>query len=595
MLPEGSALDASWTPPSIESGTLKQQNLEQVVMLKKRHLDIEDGEPYSPRLVHNKRQKTVAYDCPDKDQVGTVEASFFEDWLSKFPDVYPGPDQFVLLAGLTQLRTETVQFWFNKRLRNGPRSIAFANLPMKPSAATEAPNPGIPQMNLIQQPSDQPVQQPPDRTLDKVKLEASNWVREHKAKKCRKRRNPKNFVRDPEKPYCCTLGCGTKFKDKDDWRKHEERNYPQGGWICDVGSIVQFDGRTLCAFCGILNPKTEHDHGKALCSEKKVKARGRLHFRKQHFSQHFIRVHPGIPCDRYLENNHFTVKSKFPRRCGFCRYLSKHWRDRIEHIGGHFIAGKDMSQWDFGVEDDEVDQAKGADHENPDGDGGFSGKRYKPPDDESDSSDDDSNDSPPKSAPKQRRRNTQHTYARQTCSLIQSRDINSVKDFGRTTHIHQESHSVPLNDSFPDLDFPNLESENISYTPSSIIATIIHSAPNNKLTRPFVTKAVLKRTRPLLSDKCRLFTVTVEVKAIERSRHHLMPHFLRICENSVYFHLGTNLSTRNDLASLIQSYAGTLIPSVEAIARWCKLLTSGTMFFHSNAELMDMPRSLGFI
>jgi hypothetical protein len=278
-LPEGIASDASSSPLSIESGISKRQNLEQVVSLKRQHLDIENMEPSPSRLLHNKRQKTAPYDYQNKNHVGINEASLFKTWLSMSPHVYPGPEQFCLLARLTELRPETVQFWFNERLRDGVRSIDFANMPTKSASVTATPDPPTSKPDLMQQRSDQ--------TLDKMKSEASNWVREHKAKKC-KRKNPKNFARDPEKPYCCTLGCGAMFKDKDDWRKHEERNYPQKGWICDLGSVVHLDTRTLCAFCGESDPKTEHNHGKALCNEKEVKARGRLHLRKQHFCQDFL-------------------------------------------------------------------------------------------------------------------------------------------------------------------------------------------------------------------------------------------------------------------------------------------------------------------
>jgi hypothetical protein len=155
-------------------------------------------------------------------------------------------------------------------------------------------------------------------------------------------------------------------------------------------------GIQICTHCGVPNPEMNHfqTHKKSVCNNKTFAKRGRLHHRKQHFLQHFDNVHPHVPCDDYLRNSHFLVDSNFPRRCGFCRHRFVHWKNRIDHIGGHFHDdAKDMTEWNDYSEEDSRGSDQGNDRDDDD-DGS--------PDDDSDSSDDDSNDFPPRSALKRR-------------------------------------------------------------------------------------------------------------------------------------------------------------------------------------------------
>jgi hypothetical protein len=204
-------------------------------------------------------------------------------------------------------------------------------------------------------------------------------------------------LRDDNKPFQCTRKCGKKFRDRDDWRKHEEVNWPQEGWICDLPATAIVAGIQICTHCGVPNPQMDHFqiHKKSICNNKAFAARGRLHHRKQHFLQHFDNVYPHVPCDDYVRNSHFSVESKFPRWCGFCRHWFAHWKDRVEHIGAHFHdEAKDMTEWNDRPETDDQSGHPGNNRRDD--------KDEQDPDYASDSTDDDSGDSPPRSAPKRR-------------------------------------------------------------------------------------------------------------------------------------------------------------------------------------------------
>jgi hypothetical protein len=125
-----------------------------------------------------------------------------------------------------------------------------------------------------------------------------------------------------------------------------------------------------------------------LCQDRAFNTRGRLHHRKQHFLQHFDKVHPHVPCEYYLMGSHFVVDSKFPRNCGFCHHHFVYWRDRVDHIGAHFHdEGKDMLEWSDTSEEEDHEDGDHTNHDRDDED--------KDKDDASDSSDDDDSNYPP--------------------------------------------------------------------------------------------------------------------------------------------------------------------------------------------------------
>lgn len=316
-----------------------------------------------------------------------MDNSMFETWLYSYPFAYPGDEEFRNLAALTRLSLDTVRQWFVQKLRFKGSGIHHNN------ASAAITNFGLidqplhckpPTVNIIQQPS--------------LLQRAASWVRVERGPKCKASPDQSVLLRDDNKSYQCTQKCGKKFRDRDDWRKHEERNWPQEGWICDLSATATVAGIQICTHCGVPNPNMDHfqTHKKSICNNKGFAARGRLHHRKQHFLQHFDNVHPHVPGEDFVRNSHFLVKSNFPRRCGFCQHRFIHWKNRVEHIGAHFHDdAKDMREWRDHLETEDQSADQGKDRRNDDDDDDSN-------DDASDSSDDDSDGAPPPSRPKRR-------------------------------------------------------------------------------------------------------------------------------------------------------------------------------------------------
>ena len=124
--------------------------------------------------------------------------------------------------------------------------------------------------------------------------------------------------RDEQRPYTCTSRCGATFKTKDDWRKHEEINYPQKLWYCHLpgcvsGSLAQ-----------------------------------RVSFRKEHFTTHLAKAH-GLRdiAGNDIDANCLPIASRFSRRCLFqdCSEVLDTWKTRIDHLAKHFVKPWDVSEW----------------------------------------------------------------------------------------------------------------------------------------------------------------------------------------------------------------------------------------------------------
>ena len=248
-----------------------------------------------------------------------------------------------------------------------------------------------------------------------VLAEAARWVLQ-RGPKCILSPKPELLRRYDPRPYQCTVRCGKNFDKRADWKRHEEINYPQEGWVCQEMSC---DNKSMC------DP-------------------GKISYRKDKFTQHFANTHPEVNCASYYDNNHFVVTSRFARRCGFCTtYWFGNWQDRINHIGDHFSVDRyDMTQWQVldneeeDEEGDEVDDEEDDDDRGPDEDDkGFDEDQYDRADGPgkdfdwhdhdynddalSDFSEDDSDDSPPCPVPKQLAQ-TEHHDALETSNPEES-------------------------------------------------------------------------------------------------------------------------------------------------------------------------------
>ena len=119
-------------------------------------------------------------------------------------------------------------------------------------------------------------------------------------------------------PFACTNRCGRVFKRKDDWRKHEEINYPQEIWVCHLEPCV----------LGPIEKRTS--------------------FRKDKFREHLAKKHPVMDVtDEDVRSARLTVDSKFSRKCIFrdCNEEFDGWKGRIDHLAEHMVTKWDISQW----------------------------------------------------------------------------------------------------------------------------------------------------------------------------------------------------------------------------------------------------------
>lgn len=205
------------------------------------------------------------------------------------------------------------------------------------------------------------------------------WAKS-RGQQCKPTKQLALLVRDPNKKYQCTLGCGEAFKKKADWMRHETtRNYPQEGWLCNIQSTSTVNGASACSYCHMINPSMDHAmsvHGKRVfCHNKQMKSQ--IYFRKDKFLKHCESIHPSLDASEQVGQAHFWIRSDFPSDCGFCNDPTNFSTsyDRFEHISAHFEAGKDMTTWNEALSqssddsdgDDDNDDEDDDDNQNNDG------------------------------------------------------------------------------------------------------------------------------------------------------------------------------------------------------------------------------------
>ena len=331
---------------------------------------------------------TSTLDSTVDEIVSDHAVSVIESWLHHFPAVHiPTDDDFKALATLTRLKVETVRMWFGQRLR---RQLT-ASLGISSSSVAQE---RLPDMNVsvMQTPSEHVFTQSIAHGVNAagnqaVLREAAGWVRE-RGTKCNLTLEPELLQRYEPRPYQCTLGCGKNFDKRADWKKHEEINHPQEGWLCLQTS----------------------------CNDKSMSHPGKISYRKDKFKQHYTNAHRGINCETHCDGSHFLVSSRFPRRCGFCiTHRFSNWEDRITHVGDHFFNDRyDMTRWRVIADDEETNKDdpsnegddggfdEGQNNQNDGSDRDFDWHDNDNGDDAFSDSEDDSDDSPPGSASRQR-------------------------------------------------------------------------------------------------------------------------------------------------------------------------------------------------
>lgn len=153
------------------------------------------------------------------------------------------------------------------------------------------------------------------------------------------------------RPFQCTF-CTDSFAAKYDWQRHEKSMHLiLDMWTCSPhGGVTEENGTLRCVFCFMINPDKEHleTHNYLSCQEKSIQER--TFFRKDHLNQHLRLMHNAKfqPCMEIWQSSITEIKS----RCGFCGTVLQTWKDRVDHLAGHFKNGANMSQWqgDWGFE-----------------------------------------------------------------------------------------------------------------------------------------------------------------------------------------------------------------------------------------------------
>jgi hypothetical protein len=153
--------------------------------------------------------------------------------------------------------------------------------------------------------------------------------------------------------FWCTF-CGKEFGRRYEWKRHEESvHVPQCMWVCPF--VKRDMSLEYCPCCNIIQPKPDHllNHASQLCENESVESRS--FSRQDHLVQHMQLCHPNASGDtagwrRQLGKRSRQALEPIPPNsktliCGFCGYTSTWWEDRVEHVGNHFQAGADLTQW----------------------------------------------------------------------------------------------------------------------------------------------------------------------------------------------------------------------------------------------------------
>lgn len=160
------------------------------------------------------------------------------------------------------------------------------------------------------------------------------------------------FDRPSKRPkFYCTF-CQKRFHNRLEWMRHEQTlHMPEELWVC-CPRTGEFPER--CPFCAKDDPSPSHlaDHNYLSCQEKPLSER--TFNRKDHFLQHISQVHKVSPVQKPLRLTELLEAWRHPLplnqghqalHCGFCGKTFTSYKERTEHVAGHFLEGSDMMSW----------------------------------------------------------------------------------------------------------------------------------------------------------------------------------------------------------------------------------------------------------
>lgn len=539
-----------------------------------------------------------------EDIIPESATSVIENWLDNYPSIpVPSDAHFQAFSVLTGQNIEILKRWCGKKLRQGRMKRAQANVVPQTLDGQSTRDHSLPLDHASS----------PELPSQQVILrQAAAWVRDEKGTRCTAVQDYTRLHRDNSRPYQCTLKCSKTFARKDDWRKHEETNYPQEGWLCNVGAAAIQAGVLVCTFCSKQCPGENHlqeEHPRKIpCHGKSWNDRGRLSFRKDKFSQHFRNNHPNLDWNVYQEGSHFLVNSRFPQKCGFCSHQFFDWQDRINHIGDHFAShteARDMTQWqDPHPEDAESDQDEDDSNNSSDDDSGRDlyvdndqhGNRHERQNHDHDNKDDTTSDSSISGSDD----NPSGCGSAQGIGLKITTKMSVQQDSDGTfpevplsdspSHISQHAiekvQEVPsyfngygivkteLQDLVSGCLYTQLvRTKILGFGTNSVVEEVYHSETGIKLARKTIR----------YSNQGSLNLLVTEVEIMKRLDH---PHIVRFVGTYAFRHSFTILMTPSadfDLGYFMENHTGIGEPGIATIIQWFSCLVQGVLHMHSHS------------
>lgn len=151
--------------------------------------------------------------------------------------------------------------------------------------------------------------------------------------------------------YCTREGCKYSTHSFAEWKRHEksQKHSQQERFMClecpQSPPPADGNGNPVCEFCRASLPILGTNLTAHYLQCQSAQQSSTTYGRKDRLIAH-LRSHPGVVnVSQIAAAGKYTVNSKWPRQCGFCGVIFKTWDERMDHIGGHFQDGIDMSSW----------------------------------------------------------------------------------------------------------------------------------------------------------------------------------------------------------------------------------------------------------
>ncbi len=145
--------------------------------------------------------------------------------------------------------------------------------------------------------------------------------------------------------WCTVCTNPSPISTCDGWKRHEKEKHERGYMCMPKGPLETVDSVSCCAFCGFLNPTSEHleTHDAKLCADKPDK--DRRYTRKLGLTNH-LKTHGMYEVSALADKWKICLKKRY-YGCGFCTSVFTTNADRLNHIDSqHYRYFKTINEWD---------------------------------------------------------------------------------------------------------------------------------------------------------------------------------------------------------------------------------------------------------